>query len=110
MKSAIQLIREVDRGQLLHDFEDALDRIVEAVERHGGKGSITIKLSLSRKSDAYEVKGDLKYDVPQPPRLGAIFFFDAGAGELTRQDPRQPDLPAIVEADFTNTRKDNGNE
>ncbi len=110
MKSAIQLIREVDRGQLLHDFEAALDDIVEAVEAHGGKGSITIKLSLSRKSDAYEVKGDLKFDVPQPPRLGAIFFFDSGAGELTRKDPRQPDLPAIVEADFNNSRKDNGHE
>ena len=81
MKSAIQLIREVDRGQLLQDFEAALDDIVEAIEGHGGKGSITIKLSLSRKSDAYEVKGDLKFD-----------------------------LPAIVEADFNNSRKDNGHE
>ena len=69
MKSAIQLIREVDRGQLLTDFEAALDKIVESVSAHGGKGSITIKLGISRKADAFEVKGDLKFDTPSPPRL-----------------------------------------
>lgn len=102
MKSAIQLIREADRGQLLTDFEGALAEIINAVELHGGSGEIAIKLKIKKRGDAYMVSSELKHAVPQPPRVDALFFFDPSTAELTRKDPRQPDLPAVVEADFRN--------
>lgn len=104
MKSAIQLIREADRGQLLTDFEGALDEIVNAIELHGGVGEINIKLKIKKRGDAYMVSSELKSAIPQPPRVDALFFFDADKAEFTRKDPRQPDLPMVVDADFRNNR------
>lgn len=106
MKSAIQLIRETDRGNLLRDFEQALEDIVNDCEVHGGgTGTIDIKLTIKSKSDAYIVTGELKHKLPKRPRLEAMFFFDADEGELTRRDKRQPDIPAVVEADELNRRR-----
>jgi len=105
MKSAIQLIREADRGQLLTDFEGSLDEIINAIELHGGVGEINIKLKIKKRGDAYMVSSELKHQVPQPPRVDALFFFDPEKAELTRKDPRQPDLPAVVEADFKNSQR-----
>lgn len=105
MKSAIQLIREADRGQLLTDFEGALEEIIQAVENHGGKGTITIKIGLSKRNEAYVIDSKLDHSVPQPPRLPVIMFFNAEQGEFSRADPRQPTLPAVVDADFSNGRR-----
>lgn len=104
MKAAIQIIREADRGQLLQDFQQGLDDIVNAIETaHGhGKGQITITLDIKAKGDAYQIDGKLKVKVPEPERLATTMFFDADQGELTRRDPRQPDLPSVVDADFRN--------
>jgi hypothetical protein len=109
MKSAIQLIRETDRGQLLRDFEGALEEIITDIENHNGAGTgeITIKLTIKAKGDAYIVAGDLKHKVPKRQRVEALFFFDGEQGELTRKDPRQPDLPSVVDADELNRRRSN---
>lgn len=105
MKSAIQLIREADRGQLMTDFEEALEEIVEGIESYGGTGEITIKLKLKKKGDAYLVASELRHNVPQPPRVEALFFFNVDERELTRKDPRQPVLPSVVHADELNRRR-----
>ena len=105
MKSAIQLIREADRGKLLDDFEGALAEIVAAIEQHDGTGDITIKLKLKKKGDAYLIGSELKFSAPTPPRVEALFFFDDEEGELTRSNPRQPQLPSVVDADTLNRRR-----
>ncbi|MER9217898.1 hypothetical protein NKI48_03035 [Mesorhizobium sp. M0644] len=43
--------------------------------------------------------------MPQPPRVESIFFFDSDQEEFTRKDPRQPEMPVVVEADFNNKRR-----
>ncbi|GGF38477.1 hypothetical protein GCM10011321_31750 [Youhaiella tibetensis] len=105
MKSAIQLIREADRGQLLTDMEGALQEIVNAMELYGGTGDMTIKLKVKKKGDAYMIGSELKFTVPQPPRIEAMFFFDADEGEFTRRDPRQPQIPSVVQAADFNPRR-----
>lgn len=102
MKSFIQIIRQGDRGQLLQDCEKALEDIITAINSYGGTGSITIKAKIKGKGDAFVVSTELKHEIPAPPRTDAMFFYDTEQGELTRRDPRQPDLPAVVEADFKN--------
>ncbi len=105
MKSAIQLIREADRGQLLSDFEEALQDIVNAIEEHGGKGVIKITLGLTKRNDAYMIESKLDHVIPQAPRAPAIMFFNADQGEFSRADPRQPVLPVVVDAETTNARR-----
>ena len=105
MKSFIQIIREADRKKLVDDAEDALEQIRAAIDAHGGSGEVTIKLKVKKKGDAFIFGSELKFNIPQPPRVESIFFFNDEAGEFSRKDPRQPDLPAVVEADFKNPRK-----
>jgi hypothetical protein len=105
MKSVMQLIREADRGQLLDDAEQALQEIVNAIEMHGGAGEMTFKFKVKKKGDAYLIGSEMKHSVPQPPRVEALFFFDADEGELTRKDPRQPQLQSVVDADSFNRRR-----
>lgn len=98
----MQIIREADRGRLLQDGDKVLEEIVHAITAYGGTGEISIKMKIKAKGDAFPIATELKYSVPQPPRTEALFFFDQENGELSRRDPRQPDLPAVVEADFKN--------
>lgn len=105
MKSLIQIIREADRKKLVDDAQDALDKIRAAIDEHGGSGELTIKLKIKKKGDAFIFGSELKHTVPQPPRVESIFFFNADEGEFSRTDPRQPDLPVVVDAEFANRRK-----
>lgn len=105
MKSLIQIIREADRKKLVDDAQEALDDIRAAIEAHGGTGELVIKLKVKKKGDAFIFGSELKHTVPQPPRVESIFFFNEEQGEFSRNDPRQPDLPVVVDADFNNRRK-----
>lgn len=107
MKAVIQVIREADRGQLLTDMEQGLTDICNEIEKRGGAGGgeITIKIKVGCKSEgAYDFKTSLKVTISEPPRLPMIMFRDEDSGELSRKDPRQPDLPVVVDADFKNGR------
>ncbi|UVC14732.1 hypothetical protein [Mesorhizobium onobrychidis] len=90
---------------MVDDAEDALAEIRNAIDQHGGSGEITIKLKLKKKGDAFIFGSELKFSVPQPPRVESIFFFDQDENEFTRKDPRQPEIPVVVEADFNNRRR-----
>lgn len=105
MKSIIQILREADRKKLVDDAESALEEIRSAIDQHGGSGEITIKLKVKKKGDAFIFGSELKFNVPQPPRVESIFFYDDDASEFSRKDPRQPEMPVVVEADFKNPRK-----
>ena len=105
MKSILQILREADRKKLVDDAEGALEEIRAAIDQHGGSGEITIKLKVKKKGGAFIFGSELKFNVPQPPRVESIFFFDADENEFSRKDPRQPEMPVVVEADFKNPRK-----
>lgn len=104
MKAAMQIIRDADRGQLLTDMQFGLDDIANAIEKNGGGvGEITLSFKIKPKAaGAYEIASKLDIKIPQPSRLPAIMFREEDSGEFTRRDPRQPDLPVVVEADFRN--------
>jgi hypothetical protein len=104
----IEIIRTVDRGQVFADMQKGIDEIVEAIEnaRGAGVGELTLKLKIKSTSEGvFAITPALTVKVPQPARLDMITFLDDQSGELIRRDPRQPDLPAVVEADFANERR-----
>lgn len=101
----IQLLRDADRGRLIGDMQDGMSRIVDAIEnaRGAGTGEITLKIKIKSKSEgAYTLTPSLSVKVPEAGRQDMITYLDESSGELMRRDPRQPDLPAVVEADFRN--------
>ncbi len=101
----LQMIRDADRTRLLPDMQNAVSEIVEAIElaRGAGKGKITLELTISSPSEgAYEIEPKLTVKVPKPPRAKMMTFFNEETGELERRDPRQPELPEVIAADFRN--------
>ena len=105
MKSFMQLIRETDRGRLLDDSEEALESIIAAINENGGSGTVTIKLKISKKADAFIIGGTMAHTIPQRDRVSALFFFDENREELTQKDPRQPNLPHVVKGSFGKNEK-----
>lgn len=104
MKSALQILRDADRGNLIGDIDDALERITGAVEAYGGAGEINIKLKIKQKNEAFQILVEMKAKEPLPPRLETVMFKDDD-GNLSRRDPRQPELPEVVAADFRNGQR-----
>lgn len=112
MQGALQILREADRGQLLDDFDLALADIANAIEKNGGgTGTIKITVAIEAKAEgAYQVSTKLDVKIPQPPRLPGLLFREEDSGEFTRRDPRQPELPSVVDADFKNRRPERGQQ
>ena len=101
----IQMIRDLDRGRLLADMQEGMSRIVDAIEtaRGAGTGEIVLKIKVKSKSEGtYHLSPTLSVKVPEPQRAEMVTFLDEQSGELMRRDPRQPDLPSVVDADFRN--------
>lgn len=101
----IQMLRDADRGRLISDMQEGMTRIVDAIEnaRGAGTGELVLKIKVKSKSEGtYTLTPTLTVKAPEPPRQDMITFLDDQSGELIRRDPRQPDLPAVVEADFRN--------
>lgn len=86
------------RDGLLHaELSDQLATLAAAVSdtNKAGTLTLTIKVKPSKVFGALEVEDDLKVKPPQSDRGAAIFFADEH-GNLSRRDPRQPQLPGVV--------------
>lgn len=100
--SIIPMIRDVDRGRVLANMQEGVDKIVDAIEanRGAGKGKITLTIDIQSKSEgAYQIDAKVNVKVPEPSRQAMAMFLDEASGELMRRDPRQPDLPGVETID-----------
>ena len=90
----VKLLREHDRGRLSEQLERQLHQVIQAVTKHGKKGSLTLKLSFSPEEDEdgtverVDVKPDISLVIPQPgsPTKG---YFTTKNGGLSRTHPNQ---------------------
>lgn len=109
----VAIIRDLDRGKVIGQLDEGIDEIVQAIEnaRGAGKGSVTLKIDIKSKSEGvYTFTPTVKVSVPTATPADTLFYLDDQSGELQRRDPRQPDLPAVVEADFRNRVQVAGDE
>lgn len=107
-QNIVTLIRDLDRGRIIPEMNEAMSQIVEAIEeaRGAGTGEITLKLKVKSKSEGvYTIIPTLTVKKPERPRTEMLTFYDEQSGELIRRDPRQPDLPSVVLADELNNRR-----
>jgi len=83
------------RGGGLHgELSDAISEIVAACIEHGKKGQLVLTIDIKANDDGATVviTDKIKAVVPQANRGAAIWFVDA-AGNLSRRNPAQPELP-----------------
>lgn len=78
------------RGDLQAELGQALADLVDAVETHRKKGTLTLTLTLEPqgKGNALSVIDDVTIKPPRAERDGSIWFADQD-GSLSRTDPRQ---------------------
>lgn len=89
----IEMLKNIAQGDVIFDVEDALKAVTEAAIDTGGKGSVSLTLSLEPdpKTGTMRVSADVKSKIPKKPSRISLFFVTP-EGELSRQDPRQRDM------------------
>lgn len=89
-----QWLLEQRHGGLHAELTEALQKVVQGVQEYGRPGSLTLVVNIKPAGNEINllVSDDVKSKVPQPDRPTALFFADS-RGNLSREDPRQPELP-----------------
>ncbi|MCK9495220.1 MAG: hypothetical protein M0R75_06955 [Dehalococcoidia bacterium] len=93
-QTALNVLRE--DPDLLERIGEGLLGLAERV-KHGGKGKVTVTVAVvnTKKagfSETVFVEGSVKVTEPaEPPTEQSLWY--AVNGQMTRRDPRQPDLP-----------------
>jgi hypothetical protein len=89
------------RGAGLHnEAGEKLAEVVAAVIEHGKKGSLTLTINVEpQKGDGnlVIVTDEVKAKVPKAPSPASAFFSD-DHGNLSRRDPRQPEITGLRDA------------
>lgn len=83
------------RGGSLHgELTEKLADLVAACLEHGEGGSLvlTVKVKPNKDGVTVTVTDEVKAKEPEGDRGAALFYADA-EGNLSRRDPRQPELP-----------------
>lgn len=89
-----EILERADQGDLLEDADNLLTELVEAVGSNGGKGEVTIKVTVKeiKGKDAVEVTASATLKKPAPTRMGSPYFVTED-NRLSRKHGSQPDLP-----------------
>jgi hypothetical protein len=88
---------DIDRGKVHDDAGELLAQVVEAVNRTGAKGTLTVTIEVEPldpktfgETGILALSGSVKPNIPQPKRSPAIFYTN-GKRRLTRDDPQRDD-------------------
>lgn len=88
----VQLLQAQRRGEIVREADELLAEMVQAIHEHGGKGDITLKLSV-KKNDAEQLEFTPTLKMNKPRRsLGIGIFYATESGRLSRTDPNQDDI------------------
>jgi len=88
-------LQEQARGKTHLELSEALHDLVAKVRDTGKKGTLVLKVTvepLDHDGDAMKVTDAIELKLPEHDRPASVAFVDH-AGNLTRKDPKQPELP-----------------
>jgi len=94
VKPFAQFLQEQRNGNLHSELSEKLQELVAAVIEHDKGGTLTLTVSVKPAGNGINlvVSDDVKCKAPEADRPVALFYADS-AGNLSRRDPRQPELP-----------------
>lgn len=89
-----QFLQEQRNGSLHSELSEKLQELVQAVMEHDKGGSLTLVIKIKPAGNGINLvlSDDVQCKPPQPERPVALFYADDD-GNLSRRDPRQPELP-----------------
>lgn len=92
-----ETLRDVRGGAVLDDLAEKMQELVHAVQVCNAAGSLTLTLEvkpMKGSTEAVVVTDGIKAKVPQIKSSGTVMF-PTPEGNLSRQHPKQPDLPGL---------------
>lgn len=94
----LELLQTFRRGELLAEADERLTDVVSAMQRFGGKGSITLKLGFEV-NKAGQIECTPSIDTKAPRRaLSLGIYYPTDDGTLSRRDPNQMEMFNDLEA------------
>lgn len=90
-------LREVRAGEILDDLAERMQELVHAVQVTNAAGSLTLTLEvrpMKGSTEAVVVSDTIKTKTPQLKSKGTVMF-PTPEGNLTRQHPKQAELPGL---------------
>ena len=96
----IDTLAMLRRGTLLEDAANDLTVLTAACEETGKSGTLTITIKIEpQKNDPSVLTITDKIVLKEPkPEVAATIAYINAQGEITRRDPRQPELPVGVDS------------
>jgi hypothetical protein len=94
-KPFAQFLQEARKGGLHTELSDELADLVHACVETGKKGKLALTVTVVPAKDedgTVQITDDVKVTVPKPDARPSVFFAD-DHGNLSRTNPRQPELP-----------------
>jgi hypothetical protein len=96
-RSFADTLKDIRDGALVTELPTQLTDLITAILATRKSGSLTLKLTIKpidRDSKTLLIVDTVKVDAPEPDR-GTTIAFATEENDLTRRDPRQPDLPGV---------------
>lgn len=92
-------LRNIRDGASLSEAQDMMTDLVEQVRATGRPGKLSLTITVRQAAKGNDrtllVSDELKLTAPKTER-GTTVFFATDDNELSRRDPRQPDLPGMT--------------
>lgn len=90
-----EFIKELSEGATNSELSDALWDLIDRVQDTGKAGSLTLTLNVAFDGQGrVQVKDNVGLKLPEFGRQTTAFFVDK-AGNPSRRDPNQPELPSL---------------
>lgn len=89
-----EVITDLDHGRVNAELGRKLAKIVEAVEKTGKEGKLTLQIKVKKEGEMCMVHVEATSKRPEHPMMPSLFFFGED-GRITREDPRQLTLREI---------------
>jgi len=94
MATIIDIINDLGGGLCYEESNKLISEVTAAVLDTGKPGKVTITIEVKRNGEnRVALTPEVKAKIPQHSMGQSIFYADADGGDLSRQDPRQKNLP-----------------
>lgn len=95
------VLRELAHGNVHEEASEKLHALVDAVAEHGTKGTLTLTLTVApiAKGDVSVLTVGATVASKPPVASQTSAFFVDRAGNLSRRDPKQPEISGLALAD-----------
>ncbi len=102
MQGFLKALSEIDNGALVDDCLTELNELVTSIKDTGKKGKFTLELEISplkNDTEILQIIGVPKIKLPEAQKAHSSIMYAIEGGNLSRKDPRQPDMFTLKTVD-----------